>query len=84
MEASLLQYGALGILVLACFSAVGVLWKQNLVLSSQLLDVLGRYEGLVKDLVEKETSLEGTLENLQEGLAARELLAQFIVSQKDR
>lgn len=89
METVLLQYGALGILALSSMAIVRVLWKHILVLQKQinddrqefrkaLTDLVARYEKLVIKLVEKETKLEQTLEALQEGLSAKDLLTQYI------
>lgn len=89
MESKLLEYGAIGILALVAMISVTVLWKHNLTLQNQindnrqefrkaLTDVIARYEKLVTKLVERETKLEKTLEALQEGLSAKELLAQYI------
>ena len=89
MESKLLEYGAIGVLALVAMLSVTVLWKHNLTLQKQindnrqefrktLTDLVARYEKLVTKLVEKETKLEQTLEALQEGLSAKDLLSQYI------
>lgn len=78
MDTTLLQYGALGVLALASMTVAIVLWKHILTLQSQLVELVARYEKLVTNLVEKEAVLEKSLEDLQEGLAAKDLLSQYI------
>ena len=78
MEATLLQYGALGVLVMAAMGVSTVLWRQNLAQQKTILEMMKRYEDIVKALVEQQTRLEGTLEHLQEGMAAKDLLAQYV------
>ncbi len=89
MESKLLEYGAIGVLALVAMLSVTVLWKHNLALQNQindnrqefrkaLTDLVARYEKLVTKSVEKETKLEQTLEALQEGLSAKDLLSQYI------
>jgi len=78
MESTLLQYGAVGILAIASMTAVAVLWKTNQGLHKQILEILIRYERIVTDLVKQQASIENTLEQLQEGMAAKDLLAQYM------
>ncbi len=114
----LLEYGALGIMVLSAGVIIGILWKSYLNLQQQLktlneqyqeqlkslndkytqryddlvkyyesqyMDLFGRYGQLVKELVGQQNSLENTLERLQEGLAAKDLLTDYISElRKDR
>jgi len=78
MDTTLLQYGALGVLALASMTVSIVLWKHILTLQKQLIELVARYEKLVTKLVEKEAVLERSLEDLQEGLAAKDLLSQYL------
>lgn len=78
MESTLLQYGAVGILAIASMTIVSVLWKTNQGLHKQILEILIRYERIVTDLVKQQASMENTLEQLQEGMAAKDLLAQYM------
>lgn len=77
MENTLLQYGAVGALALASMAIVAVLWKANQGLHKQILEIIIRYEKIVTDLVRQQSSIEKTLEQLQEGMAAKDLLAHY-------
>jgi len=84
MENTLLQYGAVGILALASMAIVAVLWKANQNLHKQILEMTIRYEQIVTDLVRQQGSIEKTLEQLQEGMAAKDLLARYIERTQDK
>lgn len=78
MDTQLLQYGAVGVLAVASMTIVSVLWKTNQGLHKQILEILIRYEKIITDLAKQQGSIENTLEQLQEGMAAKDLLAQYM------
>jgi hypothetical protein len=76
MSETLLQYGALGVMVIGLSSITWILWQENKRQAAQYIELLRMF-------LDQQKEVDRTLNKLSDGMAAQDLIRQYIERQQN-